>query len=268
MKLSEAYKILESAGVESARHDAKEIFCELGGASRSDLMLFDFECQSDRVENAIYQRAERVPLQYIIGKTYFYNEVYNVNESVLIPRSDTEILVEYATKHIPEGESFVDLCTGSGCVGISTLNNTKNTKATLVDISSDALAVAKLNAELNGVFERCDLVCCDVLNDDVDGSFFAVLSNPPYVKNAVYETLEKEIFSEPKIAFVGGDDGCDFYREITRRYKNKISTNGFIAYEIGYDQRDALIEIASREGMTCQILKDYAGNDRVAVLKK
>lgn len=268
MKLSEAQKILQLSDIESARHDAMEIFTELGGISRSDLMISDVDCFDERVINAVRERSERKPLQYIIGKTCFYNEIYSVNENVLIPRSDTEILVEYAVKHIIDGARFLDLCTGSGCVGISTLKNTKNTTATLVDISKDALEVAKKNAELNGVFEKVNFVCSDVLENTVEGEFFAVLSNPPYVKNSVYQTLEKEIFCEPSIAFLGGEDGCDFYREITKKYKNKISEDGFIAYEIGYDQADALLCIAEQEGMTCQIIKDYSGNDRVAVLKR
>lgn len=268
MKLSEAVKLLSEAGIESAKHDAIEIFSELGGIGRSEMLLYDVESQSECVAKAVYRRAEREPLQYLIGKAYLYNEVYEVNESVLIPRSDTEILVEYACKNIPEGKRFLDLCTGSGCVGISTLKNTKNTTAVLVDISADALSVANKNASLNGVSERAELVCCDVLAEEIDGEFFAVLSNPPYVKDEVYKTLEKEIFHEPRIAFVGGEDGCDFYREITKKYKNKISPDGFIAYEIGYDQGEDLRQIAEAEGMACRIIKDYSDNDRVAVLTK
>ena len=268
MKLSEAVRILEMAGVDSAAHDAMEIFSELLGIGRGDMLISDVETDSERVIDAVRKRAEREPLQYIIGKVYFYNEAYEVNPSVLIPRSDTEILVEYAVKNIPEGKTFVDLCTGSGCVGISTLKNTKNTTAVLVDISDRALLVAKKNAALNGVLKRAELVCSDVLSDTLDGEFYAVLSNPPYVKDEVYKTLEKEIFHEPRIAFVGGEDGCEFYKAITRKYKNKIATDGFIAYEIGYDQGEALADIAEKEGMACRIIKDYSGNDRVAVLPK
>lgn len=268
MKLSEALRILTEAGIDNPRHDAAEIFSELGGALRNEMLICDVECDDEKVASAIRKRAERYPLQYLIGKSYFYNEVYEVNENVLIPRADTEMLVEYACRNIPEGERFVDLCTGSGCVGISTLKNTKNTTAMLVDISKEALAVAKRNAELNSVSERAELVVADVFGEAVCTEIFAVLSNPPYVRDSVYQTLEKEIFEEPKIAFVGGEDGCDFYREITKKYKNLISDNGFIAYEIGYDQAEDLKRIAESESMTCQIIKDYSGNDRVAVLKK
>ncbi len=268
MRLSEACRILSNAGIESVRHDALEIFSEIGGISRGEMLCSDVDTSDTRVIRAIERRSDREPLQYVIGKTYFFNEVYEVNDSVLIPRSDTEILVEYAVKNIPRGKSFIDLCTGSGCVGISTLKNTVGTTARLVDISEDALAVAKRNAELNGVSERAEFIQLDVMKDVAEGEFYAVLSNPPYVKDSVYSELEEEIFREPRIAFLGGEDGCDFYREITKQYKNKISADGFIAYEIGYDQGEALSEIAAAEGMSCLIIKDYSGNDRVAVLKK
>lgn len=267
MKLSEAQRILADAGIESARHDAAEIFELIGGHKKSEMLFSDIETDDERVISAIMRRAERKPLQYLTGREFFYNEVYEVNESVLIPRPDTEILVEYACANIPEGARFADLCTGSGCVGISTLKNTVGTSAVLADISLDALSVAKRNALANGVLERAELVQLDVLCESLEGELFAVLSNPPYVKDAVYKTLEKEIFHEPSIAFLGGEDGCDFYREITRKYKNKISEAGFIAYEIGYDQGESLEKIAEREGMSCEIIKDYSGNDRVAVLK-
>ena len=268
MKLSEAVAALKASGIESAKHDAMEIFSEIGGVSRGEMMIHDVDSPSEAVKSAVLRRASREPLQYIIGKCYFYNEEYEVNESVLIPRSDTEILVEYACRNIPEGKRFLDLCTGSGCVGISTLKNTVTTTAVLVDISEAALRVASANAIRNGVSERAELIRADVLGDAVGGKIFAVLSNPPYVKDAVYETLEKEIFHEPKIAFVGGEDGCDFYRAITKKYKDKIEDGGFIAYEIGYDQRDALAMIGEENGMDCRIIKDYSGNDRVAVLSK
>ena len=136
------------------------------------------------------------------------------------------------------------------------------------DVSERALEVAKRNAGLNGVSDRAEFLLADVMSEAADGDFYAVLSNPPYVKPEVYSELEAEIFHEPKIAFLGGEDGCDFYRELTRKYKDKISSDGFIAYEIGYDQADALSQIAEKEGLFCKIIKDYSGNDRVAVLSK
>ncbi len=265
MKLSEAVKILEAAGVPNASYDAKELFCRFGGFSRAALLVCDAESSSDELCEAVRRRASREPLQYILGRVFFYNEEYKVNENCLIPRPDTEILVEYACKNIPKGERFFDLCTGSGCVGISVLCNTEKTSAVLADISEGALEIARENAQLAGIGGRADFRLIDVCKDMIEGEAFAVLSNPPYVTDRAYEELEKEIYFEPKLAFVGGEDGLKFYRAITEKYKDRLKPGGFIAYEIGYDQGAALSEIAENLGMKCEIIKDLSGCDRVAV---
>ena len=268
MRLEEAISILSEAGIESASHDAEELFCHFAGYSRSTLYLMHrIESDSPALINAVERRAKREPLQYIIGKAYFYRERYKVTPACLIPRFDTEILVDYAVDNLPEGAVFMDLCTGSGCVAISTLRNTKNTYAIAADISADALAIAEENAELNEVSDRISFRRIDLMSEALTDRVFAVLSNPPYVREDVYEELEGEIFCEPRAAFVGGEDGGDFYRHLTPIYKNIIDSEGFIAYEIGYDQADMLRKIAEENGMTCRILKDYGARDRVAVLK-
>ena len=269
MRLSEAIRRLKDAGVPNAVYDARMLFSELGGISRADMMVSDPELDSEVISAAVERRCGREPLQYIIGKVAFYNEEYEVSPDCLIPRADTEILVECAAKNIPRGESFIDLCCGSGCVGISTLRATVDTKATLVDISEGALTIAKKNAERNGVFERADFILSDVLSDTpIRGEYFAVLSNPPYVTDTAYENLEKEIYFEPKIAFVGGVDGMRFYRAITNAYRNSIKPLGFIAFEIGFDQGEAISNLADEFGFSAEIIKDFSGNDRVALLKK
>ncbi len=267
MKLSEAVKILSDAKIDSARYDAIELFSHFEGLSRAQLVIGDYNSDSVELKRAVMRRAERYPLQYIIGKVGFYREEYFVNENCLIPRADTEVLVDYAVKSIPPCKRFIDLCTGSGCVGISVLKNTVATRAVLADISSSACELALRNAEHNGVLGRADVRTLDVLCDIPEGEFFAVLSNPPYVADSVYNGLESEIFHEPKIAFVGGEDGGDFYRWLTPIYKGKIAKDGFIAYEIGYDQRELLKKIADECGMSCEIIKDSGGRDRLAVLR-
>ena len=268
MKLSEAKKILLAAGVPDAEYDAEVLFSDIGGAKRSSLIFTDPDIESDELSNAVKRRAEREPLQYIIGKAYFYREEYIVNKSCLIPRQDTEILVDYAVKHIPAGESFLDLCSGSGCVGISTLKNTNGTKAILADLSDEALSLAKLNAEKNGVSDRCVFILDDVCRAGLADRCFAVLSNPPYVTEEAYASLEDEIGFEPRMAFVGADEGLEFYKKLTPLYREIIADEGFIAYEIGYDQGDALRKIAEENSMSCEILKDLSGNDRVAVPRR
>ena len=146
MRYKEAVKLLREAGVGSADYDARELFVHFGGFNRSEIFLSDPECAKPELTAAIERRAAREPLQYIIGEVEFYREVYRVTPDCLIPRADTEILVDYAVRSIPEGASFMDLCTGSGCVAISTLKNTKNTTAISVDIDGGALAIAEENA--------------------------------------------------------------------------------------------------------------------------
>ena len=162
---------------------------------------------------------------------------------------------------------LMDLCTGSGCVAISVLCNTEDTTAIAVDIDGGALAVAEENAHNNGVGDRIHLRRADLMQEVVDEPVFAVLSNPPYVSEEAYQGLEGEIFCEPAHAFLGGEGGGDFYRHLTPIYKEKIEKEGFIAYEIGYDQADLLRSIAKENEMSCEIIKDLSGNDRVAVLK-
>lgn len=267
MKLCEAIKKLENAGVESPAHDAREIFRIIGKMPVTDLISKEAESSLPEVESAIERRCKREPLQYIIGTVDFYRESYKVSPDALIPRQETELLVDYAVKHLPDGCSFIDLCTGSGCIAISALRNTKETRAFAVDISDGALSLAKYNAELNGVADRIDFINKDVLSDSVNKNFFAVLSNPPYVTEEAYLELAPEIYFEPKIAFVGKDSGLAFYKKILELYKDKIESCGFFAFEIGYDQGKALAEIARAHRMRCEIIKDYSGNDRIAVIR-
>ena len=268
MKLTEAIALLNEAGIDSARHDARMLFEFVGKVEKSRLLFPDAFCDLPELTDAVKRRANREPLQYILGEVDFYRESYNVNKSCLIPRADTEILVDYAVKHLPDGCRFVDVCTGSGCVAVSTLKNTRDTQAVAIDISEDALAVAKQNAIKNSVSDRVEFVCADALTTAIGGTFFALLSNPPYVTEAAYESLAPEIYYEPKIAFVGGTDGLDFYKRLIELYKDRLDNAGFFAFEIGFDQACALSDLASAYGMRCEIIKDYSSNDRVAVLRK
>ncbi len=268
MKLSELTRMLEAAGIENAKAESRILFGHFSGKRRDELFFGDAESFSEELLSAAERRAQREPLQYILGSVGFYREEYDVTPACLIPRQDTEVLVDTAVGLIPEGENFLDICTGSGCVAISTLCNTKNTHATAIDISADALSVARKNAEKNGVSNRINFVMADALSERLTGEFFAVISNPPYVTEDEYASLDAEIFYEPKIAFVGGKDGLDFYRRLTELYRDSIKGGGFIAYEIGYRQADGLSEIARNNRMSCEIISDFGGNPRVALLRK
>ena len=271
MTLNEATSLLRSAGVPAPEYDAREIFGRLGGEREPYALIPASAVATEAVEAAIRRRATREPLQYIIGEVGFYRELYHVSPDCLIPRSDTEILVDYAVRHIPAGERFIDLCTGSGCIAISTLKNTRGTTALAVDISDGALKIARENAERNGVAERLALAKCDVLSEEIapcEGGYFAVLSNPPYIERSVYDALEGELFFEPRIALVAEEGGLEFYRRLVPLGLSLLKEGGFVALEIGYDQADALRGVAAEHGREVEIIKDYGGNDRVAVIRK
>lgn len=268
MKLFDAISKLKSAGVESPEYDAREIFRHIGKMPISSLISKDAGSSLPEIDAAVERRCKREPLQYIIGSVDFYRESYRVTPECLIPRQETELLVDYAVKHLPDECEFIDLCTGSGCIAVSTLKNTKNTHAAAVDISDGALSLAEYNAIQNGVSDRVQFIKKDVLKDAVNKEFYAVISNPPYVTESAYRILAPEIYFEPKIAFVGDDSGLIFYKRILELYKDKINPRGFFAFEIGYDQGASLKEIADTHKMECEIIKDYSSNDRIAVIRK
>ena len=267
MKIKEAEKILRESGIDGAREEARRIFSAIGKMPHYALLSPDAECEDELIADAVRRRADREPLAYILGEVDFFRECYKVTPDCLIPRPDTEILVETAIKNLPSGKRFLDLCTGSGCVALSVLNNTEDTSAVAVDISRGALSVAIENAERLGLADRVKLLERDAMESAIEGDFFAMLSNPPYVTSSEYEALEPEIYREPKAAFVGGEDGGDFYRRLTELYAPICRRGGFIAYEIGYAQRGLLEDIARRSSLDCEIIKDLAGRDRVALLK-
>lgn len=213
--------------------------------------------------DALYRLECGEPFAYIIGEWYFYNETYKVSPDCLIPRPETEHLVEWLIKNLQVNARFADLCTGSGCIAISTLVHRKDLTAVAVDISDKALKIAKENASSNGVSDRISFVSADVLSGDAlaDGSFDVIVSNPPYIKSDVIDTLSPQVKCEPRLALDGGDDGLDFYRVLFDRYKKNVKSGGSIICEIGYDQGDALKRL-----FDCQIMKDYSGNDRIALL--
>ena len=270
MTLKEAISLLTEAGIDSAAHDAREIFSHFDGLDRLTLLTRPDLTASKTAEAAILRRASREPLQYIIGEVAFCNEVYRVTPDCLIPRPDTEILVEYAMKNIPRGERFLDLCTGSGCIAVSTLCGTKDTTAVAVDISEAALRLAKENADKNGVGNRLSLICCSVFDELPlgDEKFYALLSNPPYIDEATYRELDKEIFHEPRIALVAENRGTAFYERLVPLGLSLIKDGGFLALEIGYDQGALLLSLSRKYGAAARIIKDYSGNDRVAVIRK
>lgn len=213
-------------------------------------------------EIAVQKRAEHIPLQYIIGEQEFMGLRFKVNFNVLIPRQDTETLVEQVLKIVKPGMKVLDLCTGSGCVLISVLKNAPELTGMGSDISKTALLVAKENAKLHEVdaeWVRSDLF------DNITETFDVIMANPPYIPTGEILSLMPEVRDfEPENALDGGADGLDFYRKIAGQVKDYLNPGGYVYMEIGYDQGEAVSELMRNAGFTeVEVIKDLARNDRV-----
>lgn len=231
-------------------------------------MHIDEEMSEEQVrefEVLIRKRAERVPLQYITGEQEFMGLTFRVNSNVLIPRQDTETLVEEALKVIKPGMKVMDMCTGSGCVLISILKNAHDVEGIGYDISKQAINVAKENAKFNevpAVFERSDL-----FEDVVENDFDVIVSNPPYIPTDLVATLMPEVSQfEPREALDGKGDGLYFYSKILEQCKNYMKQDGYILFEIGCEQGDAVSTMMRLAGFSeVHVIKDLARNDRVVM---
>ena len=272
MRYNELLNRLYAISGEESEYEARVLIENFTKFSYSYILSNrEVDISTNELLSALEKREARIPLQYIVGEWEFYRQTYKVNENCLIPRSDTEILVEKAIEILPINAYFLDLCTGSGCIAISTLAERADTRAIMVDKFDKTLKIAKENAILNKVEKRVTPMLFDVLTDEIilEGqSFDAILSNPPYIRPEVIETLSDEVKKEPYAALYGGDDGLIFYNKIVSSYSKFLKKDGFFLFEIGYDQADDLRRIGNENGFDCKIFKDYGGNDRVALLTK
>ena len=252
------------------------------GITKTEYFLKKTENISDEKKLAKYKkhlemRASGKPLQYITGTQDFMGLTFKVNENVLIPRYDTEILVDEALKKIKaydkEDISVCDMCTGSGCIGISIAKLGKVNDVTCVDISVDALEVAKENASANDASNIC-FVNSDLFTafDEAENAvkFDFIISNPPYIRSDEIEGLMREVrLHEPRLALDGDDDGLKFYNIITKEAAKRLYDGGWLMYEIGCDQGNSVSELMKDSGFVeVQVIKDLAGLDRVVLGKK
>lgn len=279
--INKAIEVLTEAGIdhEDARFDIGVLFTEFG----EDGKAFD---------EAVMKRAAGVPVAYIVGHQPFYREEYKVTPSVLIPRADTELLVETALRFlgaldlaagdvnlVPESAEpltsprILDLCTGTGCVGISVLNSLLakgiRAQAVLADISDEALAVARENIESQAADKSAvKAIKLDVLSEDLPedlGSFDVITANPPYINSVDMKALDKEVKDhEPHLALAGGEDGLDFYLPICKLSHKCLRQGGMLAVEHGYDQAEGVSQTLMAQGFNIvKSLKDFGNNDRV-----
>lgn len=227
------------------------------------------EVHEKKILEGIEQLMNYVPIQYITNNQEFMKLNFFVNQNVLIPRSDTEILVEEVINtYKNEPVKILDMCTGSGCIAISLKKYMQNSEVCGIDISEEALKVAQLNAKNNNVDVK--FKCSDMFTDIKNKDFDVIVSNPPYIKTQVINSLDREVKNEPIIALDGGEDGLYFYKKIIKEAFNFLTDNGMIFLEIGYDQKDELIELINTDKRyeLVKTKKDLGDNDRIVVVKK
>ena len=263
--LEQGAKQLRDGQIADADIDAMYLLEHVFSIKRMDFLMNPkrevSEEEKERYLQVISRRASHVPLQHIIGSQEFMGFDFIVNEHVLIPRQDTEVLVEEVAK-IANGKQVLDVCTGSGCIILSLCKMCQLTQAVGLDLSTEALQVAREN----GKRLECDVTFLESdLFDKVTGKYDIIVSNPPYIETKVIEGLMEEVREhEPYMALDGGVDGLDFYRSIVEKSVEYLNDGGYLCFEIGYNQGEAVVSLMEKKGFTnCRIVKDLAGLDRV-----
>ncbi|WP_055071490.1 peptide chain release factor N(5)-glutamine methyltransferase [Clostridium massiliamazoniense] len=273
--LNEATEILRNNNVETSRLDAQLLLGKV--LDKNKLWLItnnDFRVSED-LENEFFdlvkKRSEKMPIKYILGKAEFMGLDFNVKEGVLIPRPDTEILVEEVLKNIDENEELklCDLCCGSGAIGLSLGTFRKNISVDLVDIDDIPKEVTLSNIKSLNLEGRANFIQSDLFNNLQGKIYDIIVSNPPYIRNEVIETLMDDVKNyEPHLALAGGEDGLVFYRKIIKESKGYLKNDGILAFEIGHDQGEDVKLLMENDNFTSlEIIKDLAGHDRVVIGK-
>ena len=272
LKWTEQY--FGTKGVESPRLDAEVLLSHVLKKERIYLYVH-FDQPLEAAELAAYkelikQRVKHVPVAYLLGQKEFMGLTFKVTPATLIPRPDTEILVQAAVERLRGREkvSFADIGTGSGAICLSVLSFVPGSRAATVDISPEARAVAEENAQSLGLSERIEFFTGDLLEPIRDRKFTAILSNPPYIPEKDIEGLQEEVrCQEPYGALSGGKDGLDFYRRLCKEAPALLEEGGFMAFEVGMGQARAVAELAEENPLITrsEILKDLAGIERVVI---
>lgn len=266
MKARELYQTVKNTllnnKVDAADFEAAELLRAFADIDRKTLLSNpEKEVEHSKTLTALEKRVNGTPLQYLIGKWNFFGYDFLLGEGVLIPRPDTEILVEETLKQIKDNMRVADLCCGSGCIAV-TLSKKTNAQVFALEKSEIAYQYLLKNISLNN--STVTPILSDVLTCGELSNLDIIVSNPPYIKTDVISTLSSEVQKEPKMALDGGEDGLFFYREITKLWKDKLKKGGKILFEIGFDQGKEVSEILKQNGFTdIQVIKDFSKNDRV-----
>lgn len=266
---------LNSSGIEDSGFEAKLILKRYLNISDSEfLTLYNREIEKEKellIEKAVQKRKERYPLQYILGEWDFYKYTFKVGEGVLIPRSDTEILVEKAVEYLKNTKNpqVLDLCAGSGCIGISIAKDYPHSTVTLVEKFDKAFRYLEQNIKLNDA-KNAKALNGDVLKGDAsDGIYDLIVSNPPYIPPNEMDIISPETNFEPETALLGGEDGMLFYKAIIENYKKSLKKGGMLGFEVGINEDEAvanLLKEALFENIT--VTKDFNGINRVVTAIK
>ncbi len=270
--LKMAEKQLTDAGIENAKGEAEQMYCHLKNINRTQFFQRWSKPAGDiEMENyfeIIRKRASRKPMQHILGTTEFMGLPFKVREGVLIPRMDTEAVVMEALKVIEHKDSILDLCCGSGIIGISlgkcSMSEGKNIKITAVDISDKAIDLTKENSKLNGI--KVDTLKGDLFSGLKNKKYNVIVSNPPYIKREIIPTLDIEVREhDPILALDGGESGLEFYDKIVQKASSHLKKGGHLIFEIGHDQGIEVAELIKNSGFfeDIEITKDMVGCDRV-----
>lgn len=248
--------------------DARVLLASVAGKEDASLIFDTPDDDTLKIfEEYVEKRAMGVPVAYILGEKEFMGFKFTLNEDTLIPRPDTECLVEKVIeKSTFPSPKILDLCTGSGCIGISLTKLIKGAQCDLTDISDGALSAARNNAAINSVDTLTRVFKLDLLNDEIPGGYDIIVSNPPYIESGIVPTLEVSSY-EPHRALDGGEDGLLFYRIIAKNAYDALPDGGMLALEIGYDQRESVSALLGAFS-SIETFKDYGGNDRVIIAVK
>ena len=267
--LQEKFK---EADIEEYASDAWILFSAASGLDRGHYLLDQQEEMPEKeraiLEEYVEKRLQRIPVQHILGEQEFFGLPFHVNENVLVPRQDTEVLVEKALEKLKEGDRILDLCTGSGCILISLLHEAekKGMKVTGsgLDLSEKALALAKKNAERNAVIFCSEWIKSDMF-EKAEGKYDMILSNPPYIPTAEIEKLMPEVKEhDPRMALDGDRDGLKFYRILAKEAPTFLKEGGSLFLEIGAEQADDVSALLAENAFQeIKVVKDLAGLDRV-----
>ena len=269
--LTQAVEFLTSHNITEAQLDAEVLLCGVLKIKRNILVTLRQETltqeQYQQYQNYLTRRITGEPVDYILGTSEFMGLKFKVNPDVLIPRPETELIVEQANKFIKENnlKTVLDLCTGSGAIAISVAHYNDNILSVVAsDISKKALQVAKDNATTNNVLNKIDFIESNMFDNIIDKKFDIIISNPPYVTEDEYRNLQKEIFFEPKTAFVAGKDGLEFYKIIAKKVSQYLNPKGILLLELNANISLQIADLFS-DFLFVKIVKDNSNLDRILI---